>query len=202
MSTVTEEGLAFADLSDEAKARAIERWQEQAWQDETPGLSDLLESDLSDHYGVTNCKLYYGLNYCQGDGVAFQGNPDLEEWGNHDEAIRLALTQITIWCVAYGHDPPGFSVAIKQHGHYCHSNSMYVTLEEEWDWSVECPKEGSFVYTLINHLQDHLDEAVKDISRKLEKTGYAEIEYHQSEEMAKEMLEDGGYRFDEDGDIL
>ena len=52
----------------------------------------------------------------------------------------------------------------------------------------------------LEEFRTYLDERVKEISRELEKTGYAEIEYHSGEEYARERLENTDWEYLEDGE--
>jgi hypothetical protein len=57
--------------------------------------------------------------------------------------------------------------------------------------------------TLANEFENYLDERIKEISRELEKNGYAEIDYHSSDECIREELENSpsyaDLEFNEDG---
>lgn len=54
----------------------------------------------------------------------------------------------------------------------------------------------------IGNFQKFVDEWVKDTSRELEKMGYAEMDYRQSDENIIDFLEENEYEFDEDGERL
>ena len=195
----------YSQLSDKAKARARDWWRKDY---DCPGLSELLETELRDHFGVTGCKLHYSLGYCQGDGVAFEGTPDLEEWAKHDQSIQMHLAKITLWCVANRADVPEIYVEIKHEGHYYHWNSMTVRVES-WYGDVPYFELGSETShdidaeteSLVKELEDYLNEAVKKVSRELETIGYAEIEHQKSDEHIDEVLMDNDayYRWDEGG---
>lgn len=55
---------------------------------------------------------------------------------------------------------------------------------------------------LVNEFEEFISEWVKNTSKELEKLGYDEIEYRQSDEQIIEFLEANDYEFDEEGDKL
>jgi hypothetical protein len=55
---------------------------------------------------------------------------------------------------------------------------------------------------LVNGFQEFVSEWVKDTSRELEKRGYDEMEYRQSDENIIEFLEANEFEFDEDGEKI
>jgi len=201
-------GYRYSELNDKAKAAAREWWRGEGWLD-SGQLRELLETDLRDHFGITDCKLFYSLGSCQGDGVAFEGRPDLEEWAKHDEHIAAALGQMTLWVVAHRVEEFNLLCKISHHGHYYHWNSMDVAISRDlWppddiggdQWA---EMEDGFNQILVA-LQEYCDERIKKISREMEQTGYDEIEYEQSDEYIDEHLEasDAHYLWEENGEFL
>jgi hypothetical protein len=98
-------GYRYSQLGPKGKAAAREWYRNQEWGDDD-GMEDLLSNDLSDHYGLTNCEVMYSLDNCQGDGVVFKGNPDLEEWADHDETLRDLITEMKGLAALLGFEPP------------------------------------------------------------------------------------------------
>jgi hypothetical protein len=185
-------GYRYSQLGPKGKAAAREWYRNQEWGDDD-GMEDLLSNDLSDHYGLTNCEVMYSLDNCQGDGVVFKGNPDLEEWADHDETLRDLITEMKGLAALLGFEPPDIAVQINQHGHYTHWNSMDVCVE---DHAWEDRPQRDLVDAKLDEILRHLEERVKNISRELEETGYAEIDYRASDEYLDELLagnEDNDY---------
>lgn len=56
------------------------------------------------------------------------------------------------------------------------------------------------IETLTNEIEEWLIQWVKDVSRELEKIGYAEIEYRQSDESIIESFNANEKQFLEDGE--
>ena len=213
MSTTTE-GFRYSQLSPEAKAVARKWWRGTGWTgwDDHGALHELLDDELAHTHGLTDCRLHYSLSCCQGDGVAFEGNPDLEVWAKSDERMAAILGQMTLWLVAHRVDEHNFYCTITHNGHnghYCHSNSMTLDISRElWppagadmDWWAGVEED---FHELLTGLEEYCGERIKAISKALEETGYAAIEYHESDEYIDETLKahDGRYLWDEGGDFL
>lgn len=175
---------SYSQLGPKGKAAAREWFRSKGW-DHCDDLSELLDNDLSEVYGVTGCQVMYSLGYCQGDGVAFKGNPDMDIWADHDEKLRGLLIEAKGIAALLGFDEPDISVEIIHHGHYYHRNTMEVsTVDFAWQ---EGPMR-EIVDAKEADILRYLDDRVKEISRALEKTGYAEIEYRDSDEYLDALL--------------
>lgn len=204
MTTKTKTGYPYSALSKKAKERAREEWREAERNDPSYELSELLGRDLEDHFGLTNCKLFYSLGYCQGDGVAFDGHPDVDEWAKHDETLAGMLKEIHGLAALTGYEVD-LRVHIEQRdNHYYHWNTMRVSVDhDEEPCPYETPPALQAIYDKIEALEEYLAQRVKDISRELEKTGYAEIEYYDSDEYIDELLtENDHYMFSRRGEWL
>jgi hypothetical protein len=174
----------YSQLGPKATSAAREWYRSKGW-DDCDDLSELLNNELSDEYGVTGCKLYYSLGYCQGDGVAFAGDPDMDEWACHDEELRGLLSEIKGLAALLGFSEPDISVVISHHGLACHWNSMEVSIND-YAWEEGAMRES--IDAKLEEILRYLEDRVKEISRALEKTGYAHIEYYQSDEYLDALL--------------
>lgn len=185
MRTKTVNVYTYGELSQTAKDK-VKQWLDDG---DSFALTESLESDLSDHHGIPNAELSYSLGYCQGDGVSFTGSWSGEELkdilskvydGKVPLKMRLLSNNLTIEFRRRSH-------------HYYHA----YTIEVYFD---------SYVYS--DRLAEYIDEQCKiidywriSICKDLEKTGYAEIEYRNSEEAMEETCEADGYEFYENGDL-
>jgi hypothetical protein len=190
----------YSQLGPKGKAAAREWYRTHHTWDGVDDLSELLNNDLSEVYGVTGCEVMYSLNSCQGDGVAFRGNPDLDVWAEHDEELRGLLDELNGLAALLGFDEPCLSVVIHHRGRCYHDQSMEVNVDE-LSW-VDGPNR-QILDDRIAYLNDYLSGQVSNISRKLERTGYAEIAYRDSDDYLDELLsgnDDNDYfRFDRRG---
>lgn len=195
--TRTIQVFTFEQLSDEAprregftagatspKERA--RYTVGAWIQEyrNEGLNDLFSLDLAE-YGFPVDSIEWSLGYSQGDGVAFYGTVDVEVYCRHEGILRrmrpllAADVDVAIRRNDYGH-------------HYSHWNTMSVDVEYA---GTETPRRDA----LVEELAVRLGEDAKNVSRELERMGYAELDV--TDEMIAEECEDNETRFLVDGKV-
>jgi hypothetical protein len=133
--------------------------------------------------------VYWSLNYCQGDGVAFEGRVDFDQLYKHNADFREVIDpHLTLQMMPGGDGPPELHITIEHHGNYYHECSMNVEVEGEPE-------------AFIDPIYHYLKEKVKEISCELRKDGYAEIEYLTSEEHVALLAEDLDWKFYRDGEI-
>lgn len=76
-----------------------------------------------------------------------------------------------------------------ENSHYYHPNSMTVEVEFECETDEQIPARLKIARPVLREdFQTYLSEKVKETICKLEKSGYAEIEYRHSEEVVCEEL--------------
>jgi len=200
MTTATKKRKLYkiSQLEPRVRRLALERFQE--WRNKTwnnydnQNVAEPMEYRLTEHYGVTNCELTWSLSCSQGDGVAFSGKPDISKWAKKDQRLATLISELEAWAILSGLEPPEYFVEITIYGNYSHWNSMTVELRNETNWYGD----EDVVVPLMNRVCDiyeYLSDTVKQISRDLEKIGYAEIDYQSSEE----YLTENGYRFTANG---
>lgn len=190
----------FEELSEKAKKRAIDDYRNKGWswdQHDNDQLDEIFKQDLEE-WGLDDPEVYWSLGYSQGDGVAFSGNLDVKKWisKNAPKKFRPLIGQIEVHIL---HD-----ARLRYH----HWNSMGVEISTELERSSRMdPKEwfpgggGKAIARLIDEFEAFVEEAVKEFSRGLEKAGYQEIEYKESEEYISDIFEGNDYEFTEDGKI-
>jgi hypothetical protein len=184
----------FSELSKKAQDRAIEDFRASEINDDARCLTDIFENDLESHFGLGRLKVFWSLNdSCQGDGVAFEGLVDIKNFVSVDEGAKKFRGVVgKVWA------------KISHHGSYFRSSSMDVEVgleeveverdlyPEDWDPRVVDDK------TLVA-FQEYLERRIEEISKELEKTGYAEIEYQNSEEAITETIVANDFEFLENG---
>lgn len=160
----------FDELPEESQTKAIKKWRENI--DNFPFLTDQLEEKLSEllelngiTVGSNTPKIYYSLNYCQGDGAMF-------------ELINA------IWDKA-----KKYNINVKQSGHYYNYNSKNIDIEDDNGNSAP------------DKVYEAFDKVYIKICKELEKTGYDEIEYQNSDEVIAETLRINEYDLTIDGNI-
>lgn len=208
--TKRKKGLPFSKLSDEAKEKAREWWRDCESSDPSYDLNELFKNDLEDHYGISGCKIWYSLNCCQGDGVCFDGTPDLDYWRTKDEILESKFTELEAVCALMNYEEPSIHVSLD-----AHESSHTTSVKFEWDnepeqlqtytpegWVVvESPGYDQAV-ALAKGIEEYLQERVNEIAEEMEDSGYKEIDYHNTDEYVDESMEANDYRFTKEGEIL
>lgn len=163
------------------------------WDDATI-LTEDFKMQLAER-GFPDVEVFWSLGYCQGDGVAFYGSvypTDLKEKDSNARRFIEALERAGDY----------LSIGISgENNHYHHWNSMTVEVEFESESDdEEIPTRLKIARPVLREdFQTYLAEKVKEISRELEKSGYAEIEYRHSEETVREELPEREHLYEKDG---
>lgn len=190
----------YSELSDKAKEKARNDWIHSglAWDSgyDSQVLTEQFKEILQEKGFEKGVEVFWSLSSSQGDGVAFRGSIDVPKY------IKAAdLTK------KFGRLIGKVEARVNQSGRYTHWNSMSVEIFEDdsggsgsigpKDWHPGAPTKE-----LIAEFEEYLTQDVKDISRELEKIGYAEIEYKESEEYLADTFEANEYEFTADGKIF
>jgi hypothetical protein len=162
--------------------------------DDAAILSEDFKIQLAER-GFSDVKVFWSLGYCQGDGVAFYGSV-------YPEDLKEKDPQAAKFIKALEKAGDVLSIAITgENNHYHHWNSMTVEIEfeSETDDDEQPPRLKIARPVLRENLEEHLSEKVKEISRELEKAGYAEIEYKSDEETIRRDLSEREHLYEKDG---
>ena len=163
----------FWELSKSAQDAAVaeerERPERFGW-DDAAILTEDFKMQLAER-GFPDVKFFWSLGYCQGDGVAFYGSvypTDLKEKDPNAEIFIEALEKAGD-CLSIG--------ISGENNYYHHLNSMTVEVEFECETDEEIPARLKIARPiLLEDLEEYQSEKVREISRELEKSCYAEIE--------------------------
>lgn len=189
----------FNELSAAAQENAIKNERDDPhrfYWDDAQFLTEDFREQLSE-CGFEETRVYWSLGYCQGDGVAFYGRVYPESLSEKDEEAKKLIDALKA---------AGDEIYIEitgERGHYHHWNSMSVEIEfENETHEDELPSRRKIALPALRlGLEEYLAEKVKEISRNLEKSGYAEIEYRFNEDVIREELESGERLFEKDGTL-
>jgi hypothetical protein len=194
MREVIKKVYTFDELSPEAQERAIQNYIDNIeWSYESELILDNFKYELED-LGYPTENVEFSLNHCQGDGVAFYGSVDVSAVAkrllepSEYEFLMSMRDEINL---SYNIDRNSFG------HHYSHWNTMEVEMTlESYSDRLDFDGFGEDVDTELSEkveqlaikLEELISDDIKDVSRKLEKDGYDDIEYAQSEENAREYL--------------
>lgn len=187
----------FCELSSEAQDFALSEEQNRSerfdW-DDAEFLTKDFKTQLAE-IGFEETEVYWSLGYCQGDGVAFYGRVYPESLKEKDRKAKRLIAAL---------EAAGDALYIEITGannHYHHWNSMTIEIEFENESDDEdLPARLKIARpALRENLEEYLAEKVKEISRELEKSGYAEIEYAHDENAIRDELCEREHLYEKDG---
>jgi hypothetical protein len=185
----------FWELNRQAQDTAIteerERPERFDWNDAAI-LTEDFKMQLAER-GFPNVEVFWSLGYCQGDGVAFYGSVYPEDLKKKDPPARKFIEALE-----KAGDVLSIGIA-GENNHYHHWNSMTVEVEFESEEDCLPPRLRIARPVLREQLEEYLAEKVKEISRELEKSGYAEIEYRTSEGAVRDDLRESEHLYEKDG---
>jgi len=187
----------FMELKPESQELAVSKERDSPerfdW-DDAEFLTEDFKTQLAE-YGFEEAEVYWSLSCCQGDGVAFYGRVYPESLKEKDRQAKRLIDAL---------HTAGDELYIEITGansHYHHSNSMTIEIEFENEIDDEdLPARLKIARPAMReNLEKHLTERVKEISRELEKSGYAEIEYRTGETAIREELREREHLYEKDG---
>lgn len=187
----------FPELKPEAQELAVSKERDSPerfdWGD-AEFLTEDFKTQLAE-YGFEETEVYWSLSCCQGDGVAFYGRVLKESLKEKDCKAKRLIAAL---------EAAGDELFIEITGansHYHHWNSMTVEIDFENESDDEdLPARLKIARpALRENLEEYLNERVKEISRELEKSGYAEIEYRYDEAAIREELREREHLYEKDG---
>lgn len=177
----------FSELSKEAKEYAIAKYYEN---EEYPFLEEDILSELSqlDTLKIfSDIKLRYSLNYCQGDGLSFSANIDVDEYLKNKDLSQDNKQLISMEVYKM------YSTGNKGRYSYAHRDQI------EWEANGSDVRETT--EKLIETIKKEIAEYYMEICKKLEKYGYSVLEYRMDDEEFEEHCKSNGYMFLENGKI-
>jgi hypothetical protein len=197
METKTVTVYSYQELSDKAKEKVYNDSLEMFNIDSNDRIEETIKETL-DKEGLSGLKndIRFSISNSQGDGVAFFGDVNLEEFMKAQE--YEAKTPI----------PDFVNVDIYSNSnHYCHYNTM--SIENDLD-SIEVDKKDDFdnyiisqaTYDETKRLIDYVLEKCKDISRELEHEAYKIIKHEYSLENLIEMCDVNEWQFYANGEMF
>lgn len=194
----------FEELSDDAKKNAIDKNRD--------FYDDILSENILEYYegellelGYPTDDICFDLGYCQGDGMAFYGDVDLEKilTTRVSELEEFGLDKHDLRRIKFLVNE-GIEVKLNRNSygyHYSHFNTMDV----EGDWVENYAYEETNQKTLnaldksFDKLLDFIDKDIRTVSKNLEDKGYNIIEHYTSDEVIEEGLIANEYDFYENG---
>lgn len=181
----------FEELTAEAQETAISNYLSSNY--ENIELFEFAENcaEYAAEKGFKNAKVRYSLSYSQGDGLSFDADIDVERfirevWPEVKQSIvDVVLANCYASCEA-------------NNGHYAYASKEDVSFYID----VNSYREYSNLTDFVSSVKYYIQECYMQACGTLEANGYAEIEYQNSEEYAKEALQNEYYEFHKDGKLF
>lgn len=200
MKTITKtyNVYSFAELSSEAKEKAIEEIRKGRCKFGEPlYFFEEYCIDFAENAGFINPDFQYSLNYCQGDGLSFAAKGFelkrlkdlfLNHLGEGKEKTALLLAK-------------NCSISIKGNtGFYCFASKSDVDLWiENYTSSINCTNIEN-IDEVCKCVLSELENIYMDVCNELEKAGYAEVEYYFSDKCIIDHIEANELEFLESGE--
>jgi len=196
MRIIETEAYTFDELSDDAKEKAIEKFREEKY--EYLNLNFFYEDCVYqlEELGFVNPRVLYSLGHCQGDGLSFSADEyskleDLyiEELGKGKEKTAELLAENSVF------------VCGGNKGHYCYASTDDIDLYiHNYSSGINTGCEN--INEVVENVLHKLEDIYIDLCSQLEKQGYDEIEYQQSDECIIEDIQCNEYEFTKDGKLI
>lgn len=207
MREVINQVYTFKELDAEAQDKAIKQYIENIdWGIESEYISEVFQEELK-KLGYPTDEVPWSLNYCQGDGVAFYGVIDV------DKVAKRLLSESDYEFLMEHIDEFELELDIIRNGYghrYSHWNTMVVEMELT-SYSDRLEFDGCYDYgdvdeylsekilKITGELLVNVKSDVVETSKELERKGYDIIDGIQSEENARDYLENSDEEYYENG---
>jgi uncharacterized protein YjbJ (UPF0337 family) len=205
MRTVKVNLYSVKELTGKAKDRAIEAGRQ--WHNETfdaDNMTEQLQDHAKEKFGVVTDECMWSISFCQGDGVAFYGNLDLDVLSAKHRNVAAILRK------AKKHDIT-LSVKIEgRNGRYHHYNTMDVEVENDYGFRYNGKKYREARLTELERISDGLAEelraAVKsilvDASHDTYSWGEDCILADSEDDAIEDLLDANDWEFDVNGRVF
>jgi len=190
MRTIRTKIYSFNELSNEAQQKAIEKYRNGS-EIYLDFFNDAAIEQINNSGFYDDVKLQYSLGYCQGDGLSFSCKRI--EWKiieplfieflgkNKEKTAKLIFENCSFICK--GND-----------GRYCFAS------KNDIDFTFEnYNREYQNIKEVVGNVLTKIENKYLELCKQLEKQGYSEIEYQQSDEAIKETIIANEYEFTKDG---
>lgn len=190
MRTIRIKAYKFNELSTSAKQTAIEDYRKSQW--DFGDVLDFFNEDCFEQIsseGFENPKVYYSLSYSQGDGLSFSAD-------GYKDILSLFKTRL-------GEGKENTAKLILEYcslsiqgnkGNYAYASASDIDLSLEY-YSREVPN----IENIVEKVQSDLQDIYLELCKKLERQGYDEIEYSNSDESISENIIANEYEFTKEG---
>lgn len=208
MREVTVKVYTFAELSDKAKAKALDKFRDvNVDHDWSEFIIDDWKDRLKERFGIYyKPEIHYSGFWSQGDGASFTGVID-EAWLL--AFVRAHADSYPLLAAHLGDENDErkaeiYEATVERHlcgGHYVHENTCHVVLDVRCFPNEFTEDETKGIDDEVKRLADDLDEIRYDLCREIYRDLEQGYEYLTSDEAIRETIEENEYEFDEAGNV-
>ena len=184
----------FDELNENAKQNAIENYRNNNDDVFLDFFKDDAKEQIENAGFKGNVSLSYSLSYCQGDGLSFSCD-SFDKLNDLFIEVLGTEKQKTIDCIINN-----CSFENKgNNGRYSYSSKKDICFELE---SFGTNYDKTNIENIVSQVETKIQDLYMDLCKDLEKQGYLEIEYQNSDEYITENLISNEYEFTENGNIF
>lgn len=192
MREITVKLFGINELSEKSKNRAIHAFRQKGWNwDESDAelLSETFEEKISE-MGYCSDNIAWSLSCCQGDGVCFAGEVDIEKISERLlENKKISSDEFSEIKTLIDEGFLTMELS-KGRSYYCILNCNY---------DGEFLEENTYLEPTLDLLIKLIQDDYSELEGELEKIGYDEIDYKNTDDYIIECMEANDYEFLEDG---
>lgn len=192
MKTITTAVYSFDELSDAAKAKALD-WYRDGYETDLSMTVEDFKDNIAPLFGFDVSRVFYSGFCCQGDGACFEGT-----WEADDVAPDIAgyqdagLAELHKRMAAFAEKHLGFFANIKHRGHYYHEHCTEIDFDPD---------------SLVSHAkypcaEGEFAELARDLMRWLYRQLEKDHEWQLSDEALTDSILAADYDFTEDGKVF
>lgn len=185
----------FEELSDAAKKKAIEHWNEHGLDYEWWDAVYEDAKEIGKLMGITITDIYFSGFSSQGDGACFEGSYEyakgsikaVKDYAPKDENLHSIVRDLqNIQRRSFY----GLSASVKQSGHYSHEYCTDISVYDNRD---------NAPYEVDSQTEEALADTLRDFMRWIYRQLEKEYDWLTSDEQVSETLVANEYEFDEHG---
>lgn len=195
--------FTYGELTEYAKNNAIENFKNKLKDDYIINDFYMFSEDTKieiENLNFEDVELYYSLNFCQGDGLMFEGCIKLSKLLENEYFVKNKLTEKEINKIKRILKVTDINITVKHNNSmYFHSNTANIDFYFDYANSWNYEKTETFINDII---ENSFEEYYKELCREFEEKGYNIYRYYWKDENIVELLKENNYRFYQDGKIF
>lgn len=185
----------FSELSIIVQQKVIERYRNELFDLLDNDLKDIMNMEFNNHVHKLDFKLAYSLNYCQGDGVSFdgivEGKEELFTLASlvYDNKIPKNILRLIKWDIIYNVE------FVRGSSNYVHKYTVAPTIIDNYNIS----NSYCHINKVITEFEKSINKWYSQVCDTMENFGYDTKENLYSDDNIKSYIEANEWEFFIDG---